>query len=267
MKFFLNSFVLIVFLLVSNPCAAEPTLFWWHAGSKTNFGDDLSRVIVERMIGHPVKLGLLHRPGPPILLAAGSILHYARSGDVVWGSGFREDPMQENRFQTLDVRAVRGPLTREFLLRKGVDCPEVYGDPAVAMAHLFPELKRQEPVHEYIIIPNMADVVCFAPYKNVVIPTLPWDQVIGEILKSKLVISSSLHGVIVAESFGVPARLIKMTWMEKLLKYRDYYESTGRPDFQYATSVQEALQMGGEKPGYIDVQALLDAFPWDYFGN
>ena len=86
-------------------------------------------------------------------------------------------------------------------------------------------------------------------------------------LKSRLVISSSLHGLIVAEAFGIPARLLKMTMIEKLLKYQDYYESTGRPHFQYATSVQEALRMGGEPPGHIDIMPLLKSFPHEYFGH
>jgi len=97
---------------------------------------------------------------------------------------------------------------------------------------------------------------------------LPWAEIVKKITQSRLVISSSLHGIIVAESFGIPTRFLKMTWTESLLKYQDYYESTGRQNFRYATSIQEALKMGGEKPGYIDTQLLLDSFPRDYFmGN
>ena len=96
-------------------------------------------------------------------------------------------------------------------------------------------------------------------------PTEHWKEILKKINQSKLVISSSLHGIIIAESYGIPARLLKMTWIEALLKYQDYYESTGRPFFKYATSVQEALMMGGEEKGTIDLQKLLDAFPDEYF--
>ncbi len=197
--------------------------------------------------------------------STGSILHYARNGDVIWGSGFRENPLTENRFQHLDVRAVRGPKTREFLLKMGVKCPEVYGDPAILMGHLFPEFKKQKPIYDYIIIPNIGEISCFIPYKNVVLPTLPWGEIVQYMMQSRLVISSSLHGIIVAEAFGVPARLLKMTWIEPLLKYEDYYESTGRPNFKYAKSVKEALKMKGEIPRRIDINPLLQSFPWDYF--
>ena len=76
--------------------------------------------------------------------------------------------------------------------------------------------------------------------KNVVYPTQPWYEVIEKILDSKFVISSSLHGIIIAEAFGIPARLLKITDKEPLFKYADYYYGTGRFDFQAATSVAQA---------------------------
>ncbi len=258
-------FVLLTASAGSMCYSAQDTMFWWNSSQGANFGDDLSRVIVERILGRPVKYRSLESDGK-ILLAVGSILHFARDDDVIWGSGFRENPLQENRFHQLDVRAVRGPRTRDFLLKKGIACPEVYGDPAVLMGHLFPEFEKEEPLYDYIIIPNIGEIPCFTSYKNVVLPTQPWNEIVKRMLQSRLVISSSLHGIIVAESFGIPARLLKMTWIEPLLKYQDYYEATARPNFGYATSVQQALQMGGEEPARIDIGPLMDSFPWDYFG-
>jgi len=254
-------FFLFFILATSQMLFSEDGFFWWKG---VNFGDELSPVIVERIVGRPVRFESL-TANRKLLLAVGSILHYARDGDVIWGSGFRENPLLENRFRNLDVRAVRGPRTREFLLKKGIACPEVYGDPAILMQYLFPEFKRETPIYDYIIIPNIGEMSCFFPYKNVVMPTNHWKEVVQMMLRSKLVISSSLHGIIVAESFGIPTRFLKMTWTEPLLKYQDYYESTKRPGFRYATSVQEALRMGGEESPQIDIEPLINAFPWDYF--
>ena len=261
----MNKYIYIFFIVIfASLNASENGLFWWTTPQGVNFGDDLSHVIVEKILGRPVTHKSLDS-AEQLVLAAGSILHFARNDDIIWGSGFRENPLSENRFTRLDIRAVRGPRTRSFLLQMGIDCPEVYGDPAVLMGYLFPEFKKEDPIYDYIIIPNIGEIKCFANYKNVVLPTLPWEEIVKKMVQSRLVISSSLHGIIVAESFGVPARLLKMTWIEPLLKYQDYYESTGRPNFKYANSVQEALKMGGEIPAQIDINPLLEAFPWDYF--
>ena len=241
-------------------------MYWWtpENSSAINFGDYLTKIIVERIIQRSVQFKSLAEAGSNCF-AGGSIIHLAKNGFIIWGAGFRESPLEEFRYSHLDVRAVRGPRSREYLLKMGIDCPKVYGDPALLLPKLFPEFKKETPLYDYIIIPNIGEMDCFTSYKNVVLPTLPWDEVIKKILQSRLVISSSLHGIIVAEAFGVPARLLKMTWREPLLKYIDYFESTGRAHFKYATSVQEALKMGGEQPGSIDSDALLKSFPWDYF--
>jgi pyruvyltransferase len=262
----LNKFKVFLFIIlcIFSIADAKNALFWWNPADGTNFGDDLSRVVVSKIIGRPAQYGSL-KSNEKIMMGVGSIIHFSRPGDVIWGSGFREGQANENRYHKLDIRAVRGPKTRNEFLKIGVPCPEVYGDPALLLCHLFPEYKRQTPVHNYIIIPNIGEINCFIPYKNVVLPTRPWEEVLQEMLKSKLVIASSLHGVIMAESYGIPARLLKMTWVEPLFKYEDYYQATGRADFKYATSVRQAIEMGGEKPGVIDLNPLLQAFPCDHF--
>lgn len=256
----------IFFLLLNSLCTASEELFWWENNNVKNFGDVLSPILIEKICQKPPTQASL-KEITPILFSTGSVLHFARNGDIIWGSGFREDPLEEHRFSELDIRAVRGPKTRDYLLKMGIACPEVYGDPATLTADLFPEYKNEEKIYDYIIIPNIGEISCFAHYRNVVIPTLPWQEILKKINQSKFVISSSLHGIIVAESYGIPTRMLKMSWIESLLKYQDYYESTDRPHFQYATSVQEALQMGGETPGRINKEKLLSAFPWDYFDS
>ena len=89
--------------------------------------------------------------------------------------------------------------------------------------------------------------------------------VVEKILKAKLVISGSLHGIVVAEAFGIPARLLKITSKEPIFKYQDYYWGTGRKKFKIAYSLEEALKMGGEQKPIIDLKKLLESFPYDKF--
>lgn len=250
-------------------------LYYWDARPQhgfSNFGDALSAALVERMIGRNIQIVNDPFDCPKKLLGMGSIMNYAQDGDIIWGTGVNgKAPAHSYRFTTLDVRAVRGPLSRNFLLAKGIDCPEIYGDPTLLLPLYFPEFKKSEtPTHEYIIIPHFSDEYLFVGMSNMVSAKEPWYIVIQKILNSKFVISSALSGVIVAEAFGIPARLLQIQNKmntEDLFKYTDYYHGTHRFNFKYATSIEEALQMGGEALPICDLQKLKDAFPFEYFNE
>ena len=102
--------------------------------------------------------------------------------------------------------------------------------------------------------------------KNAISPLVEdWRTFIDSITNSELVISSSLHGIILAEAYGVPA--IMLNHNRDMFKYRDWYYSTGRYDFPIADTVEEALMM---KPALLDKdilkamqKRLLDSFPTD----
>lgn len=242
------------------PNTDEPTLYRWQPNGWDNFGDALSQPIVERILDREVKRSTGHHKNR--LLSLGSILHSANHGDTVWGSGIMTG--WHPGYRQLDVRAVRGPLTRQVLLSHGIDCPPVYGDPALLMSVLFPEF-QSNPVRDYIVIPHASETHLYRLDPNFVSPREPWEQVVQKIVESKLVISSSLHGLIVAESYGVPARMLLIKDSHQFFKFKDYYYSTGREEFGYATSIEQALQMGGESPLVFDPQPLLDSFPYDYW--
>lgn len=249
---------------ITRKASQDVSLFYWKPEKyASNFGDALSPLIVERIIGEK----LIQDASKQKFLALGSILHFAKNNTLIWGTGRNgKIPVESHRFSQLDVRAVRGPLTRKFLLSKGIACPEVYGDPALLMPLLFPEL-QPEPEQDYIIIPHINEMGTVKNHPNIVLPIEDCMKVVKKILQAKLVISSSLHGIIVAEAFGIPARLLRMTDKENIFKYQDYYYATGRPHFNIATSIEQALQMGGEPAPKIDLQKLLNAFPYDKFNQ
>ena len=185
----------------------EPPLYFWDARPTqgfSNFGDALSEALTERIIGHKVRVAKTPFCNDRKLLGMGSILNYAKNDDIIWGTGRNGTKASHaHQFDYLDVRAVRGPLTRQFLLEKGVHCPEVYGDPTLLLPFLFPEFKKSEnPSREYVIIPHFSDEHLFLNDPNVVSVKEHWEEVVKKILDSKFVIASALSGVIVAEAFA-----------------------------------------------------------------
>lgn len=230
-----------------------------------NFGDFLGPMVVRWA-------AQLHGVNPSIdskrsarLLSVGSVLHEAHDGDVIWGSGRNGlVPDVEHCFTTLDVRAVRGPLTKEFLESRGIAVPSIFGDPALLLPRVMPELREwaRNKRYDATIVPNYQDLHRYAFRRSVLNPRSPVDICLKRIAESRFVVGSSLHALIVAESLGIPARAVKAV-RDPEFKYLDYYAGTGRHTVRIANSVREAFQLGGAEPPDWSGDPLLDAFPVD----
>jgi pyruvyltransferase len=180
--------------------------------------------------------------------------------------GLRSPENMKRRLKNLDVRAVRGPATREFLIREyGIHVPETFGDPAMLLPVLFPELQRNTIPGRIGIIPHFRNRGQFPDSSEtvrVILPNQDPAKVVAEILRCEFVIAGSLHGIIVAEAFGIPARWLNNCADEPDLKYFDYYASTQRHP-RFATTLKEAELLGGEAGigGRFNSQKLLNSFP------
>ncbi|MFD1715639.1 polysaccharide pyruvyl transferase family protein [Amnibacterium flavum] len=233
-----------------------------------NFGDLLGPIIVRELLA---RRGIEESAAvrDTTLLSVGSVLQFANDGDTVWGTGVNGKTLGETpKYRDLDVRAVRGPRTRSYLLDRGISVPEIYGDPGLLVAELWPREKLPASSRRggVAIIPNLRDHSSTSRDRRVVDPRSDLWEVLAIIASSDLVVGSSLHGIIIAEAYGVPARLVKPT-VEPPFKYDDYYAGTGRDDYRTASSVDEAIALGGERPPVWSSGPLLGAFPYDLWSN
>lgn len=124
--------------------------------------------------------------------------------------------------------------------------------------------------YDFIVIPHESHYEQYkinTQFKIVSTLTNDWELFINEIRASRLVISSSLHGIIIAEAYGVPAIFLDETENSDQLKYDDYYYSTGRMNYKRGKTVEECLSLQPEPlPDFSDMQKkILDAFPKDIF--
>lgn len=217
-------------------------LFWWSEvhfmqKPKENFGDLVGKYLVEKIshkkavFTHPNKHKWKHKlSSKPIYVTVGSILAHVNKYCVVWGSGIinTNQLVKPARFLT-----VRGPQTRKCLLDQGYSVPENYGDPALLLPRYYnPEIKKKNKIG---IIPHYTDykeVIEQYTDKNIKIIDLMTSSVedtTREILACEHIVSSSLHGLIVAHAYGIPAVWIKFS--DQLfgddIKFQDYFESVG----------------------------------------
>lgn len=247
-------------------------LHYWKKEQQENLGDYLSTVIVEHMKQRHglAEDGCRRRIH---LYAVGSILQAGYQNAAVWGSGFIEDPLGSGLsrvfhgswMRKLDIRAVRGPLTAEALRRLGHTVPEVCGDPGILMPMIY-QPQNVEKTREYVVVRHYVDTqVC---ENTVPILTTDYKGFIDRLCQAGRVVSSSLHGVILAEAYGVPAVLYRPEETDEQLpifKYKDYYYGTGRTSFPIARTIEEALRTEPcPVPDFTrQAAALAAAFPVD----
>ncbi|GAA5200896.1 polysaccharide pyruvyl transferase family protein [Microbacterium jejuense] len=252
-----------------------PVLRRYRVGPRVgNFGDLLGPLVVAAIRRSEAIAG---RGDGRRLLAVGSILHLARDGDVIWGSGVNgKIPVGQHRFTAVDVRAVRGPLTRDWLRdEKGIEAPEVYGDPALLLKLVRPDLFDGDPGPRrgLTIVPNLNDHARMSAHAATIDPRRPVHEVVRAIRSSDVVVASSLHGIVVAELAGVPVVPVASSGSgargpEPLFKYEDYFRGTGRAVPQFAPDLETAIEWAGSAPA-PDLQVapiadrLMAAFPRD----
>lgn len=254
------------------PAMPYPTveLVYWRPGDGVNFGDELSRTIVELMLARKGTTVFDEVPVTRRMLAIGSVIHYASDDSVIWGSGVNGSVVEAaHTYKTLDVRSVRGPLTAKFLSKRGIFVPEIYGDPGLLIKALTGSRFGTRKTGKTGIVPHMSDLhrpevtrLHNASGEFIIDPYRSWNVVVDEIASCDFIISSSLHGLVVADAFGIPAIYVRLGDREGLLKYEDYYAGTGR-SLRFVTSMDDALADKGCEALNYDPSPLLDAFPYD----
>ena len=212
------------------------------------------------------------------LYAVGSILNMGAQNATIWGSGMLEEPRKAiillfKFFRKLDIRLVRGPKTREWLLKMGYKCPELYGDPALIMPMIYKPKKSKKTNNKIVVIKHFSDEKKLEKnkkfiYLDPIVNINHYEDIIDDIASAKLVISSSLHGIIIAEAYGVPAILMKGSQTDNKFKYDDYYYSTGRFNYDIADNENDALELlkNYKKVDLSKLQKnIIDSFPYDVF--
>lgn len=228
-----------------------------HTGNY-NWGDDVNKYLLELISGKKVIPTWCFPPQDEYYLCIGSILQWF--GDpraIVWGSGLRE-PLKVKPCKKFF--AVRGPLTRKELIKQGYDCPEVYGDPVLLFPRYYnplikkkykigiiPHFSEQElPFVKELIIKeglHLIDIAHYGKYTNF----------IDEVLRCDYVLSSSLHGCIVADAYNVPnlwCQLSDYVAESDGFKFKDYYQSVGK-DFVKPFDVRQVDKFS-EMPSIVD---------------
>ena len=240
---------------------------FWYVG---NFGDEISPYIISKISGRipvcckPTTRGairdfvdsLIKRKSlkeallrvryifmdDPVILGIGSIMTLSNKRTIVWGSGFMSNDIviKEGTFT-----AVRGRETAKRLQELGLISPIVYGDPALLLPLYYnPLIQKKQKIG---IIPHISEYTYFYErwsnkYKIINLKTKDVESIIDQIKECEYILSSSLHGIIVSHSYGIPCLWIENKILEKEgFKFKDYFSSVGIVPYRGFNNIEDIL--------------------------
>lgn len=274
-------------------------LYWFNKkGKYGNFGDELGPYLIEKISGNEVSQIIINRSSIKLVLAylkglvfgyygldilknviktlklngnyivsIGSIIGWGSGKRIVWGSGilFNNEKVDNGKFL-----AVRGKYTQKRLLELGYDCPSVFGDPALLLPLVYN--KKLEKTHKLGMIPHHTQYEHFAGYEEkhgIKVINLIGDieGILNQILSCEKIISSSLHGVIVAQAYNIPAlwyEYSKIQWHGENIKFLDYFSSVDIKEYKPIPlkeienfSIEEEFDNFEEYSEYININLDL----------
>ncbi len=256
-------------------------LFAWHGVD--NYGDRLGPALFHLVTKKPVYieargLQLVFDQGEPrtIHCFLGTLAHLLSGPHhfVLWGFGTAppNGPAHHGcrpltRDLDLDIRALRGPLTRDALIDAGYEVPEPvpFGDPGLLAPGFYSASPHR--VDDFCVIPHHAH---YREWREALIGMNVVDLnlasyeglqgLILEITKYRVVFSASLHATILAESFGIPVRPIAPTLP---FKFDDFYASVGKKG-NYIPQMRRDLAWGRLYSETVEEwrPAVWDPGPW-----
>ncbi len=272
-----------------------------HYARLQNMGDLLNPMIVERCFGCKVERNSFLSSE---MCAIGSCLgQYCYHGNIlmrirqffngfkvphvyVWGTGFINYDDCKSRFfkRNMEFLAVRGELTRKNLERmtgKILDIPT--GDAGI----LAPLLLDETPEKKYDIgvIPHICDLgeptvdKALKAYENVLLINVKDEplEVIKQIAMCRNIISSSLHGLIVADAFNIPNMHVLFSDKPKGdgYKFDDYYSAYAVPHQCRDLRLMDAPGINEINDSYLITREMVEekkhlmisTFPKEYISS
>lgn len=198
-----------------------------------NFGDELGAEIL-RKLGYRIEEVEYEQAD---MLPIGTTLFYNRRLKPtckVWGAGAWDYTFYTDRIP--QILAVRGRLTEKALQ---LPPDTIKGDTGLLVSKLW---KPSEKKHGLGIVKHYVDDNHYQFGDTEIWTTKPVDQVIAEITACETIATSSLHGAVVAEAFGIPWVRLVSEPTARDFKWMDFISALDKPIEQIQDNLLKALK-------------------------
>lgn len=212
----------------------ELKLFWCRNDRFINFGDELNLYIVSYLTNKRVKR--TDKKVETGLVGIGSILNWFPERNdpyEVWGTGTLA-PAKKIDNRSYSASLLRGPLTKS-LFDKDFNIP--YGDPGILSSILWPKVTPKKydwglvVHHTQVGRPWVKKLINNTPNSILIsVKNEDMSDLMSKISSCKNIASSSLHGLVVADSYCIPSIWL---WQANIhnggqWKFFDYFSGVNR---------------------------------------
>jgi pyruvyltransferase len=236
--------------------------YWWTG--QLNWGDRLAPLLLERFAGiRPAWVPV----GRADVVTVGSVLEHVPplwAGWILGAGKLYEDSRLHLHTNTATILGLRGPLTAR-------QCPPgdyALGDPGLLAPDLIGNYEPEK-LYDLGIVPHWADSHLAHDERffsddwitRVISPAQDPLMVIREIGRCQKIVTSSLHGMVVADSFGIPRRFEPAEdWGSEqggFFKFKDYLASIRAPWVVGKVTTVSRLQIEDRKFELLDAYEEL----------
>lgn len=255
-------------------------LQWGEKIVNSNIGDDVNLILFKQLTGKTIMNldEFFHKSSLVNIMGIGSIIDWKTNQNaIVWGSGvLLSDTKINSDRKPIKVLSVRGKLTQEYLLNQDIYCPNIYGDPALLLPLLYkPQISSSNKIgiiphyvdlfdsrlHDFISQNENVILIDIRNYKN-------WTDIIDLICSCKCIISSSLHGLILSDAYGIPNIWVKFS--DKIkgndFKYYDYFSIVERYDVPICFDDVDIMVIhnvvSNYRPIHYNTKMIMQVFPF-----
>ena len=210
------------------------SVFW---AVSNNVGDAWVAYLYRKLTG---KLPVWAKPQESGYVLGGSVLNHAGPHTICWGAGLAS--LRDEVHPDADIRSFRGPLSRTIAMASGNMGPEIYGDSSMIAPDLLSTRRNgkplRQPLHKLGVIPHYVDMQRTWAWHQDAQDTggvklinvfAPVEEFIEEVNSCTRIVSSSLHGLVFAHAYGIPALWVKIS--DSIggdgSKYRDHLMAMG----------------------------------------
>ena len=200
----------------------------------TNVGDVFSEKVAQRYLSAEIQSFENIKLDANNVILIGSILEWVDEYTTICGAGLIQSS-SILRAKPKHINCVRGPLTAFFLDRQGIETKRVYGDPGLLISEIYKNTQSSPVKGKIGVIPHYVDMnsawIKYCRNLDIVVLDVltPLEEFVDQLCQCEIILSSSLHGIVFAHSYGKPALWIEIS--EKVIgdgfKFYDYYLSLG----------------------------------------